>query len=281
MSAVRAVLGAAAERLVAAGIDSARLDARVLLAHVLGIRAGEIPVLSRDLTRDEQIAFDALLARRGAREPLAYITGVKEFWSLDFEVGPGALIPRPETETLIESALKAFPERDVPLSMLDLGTGTGCLLLTALTLYPSAAGIGIDAAPAALAWAGRNVKRHGLRDRATLRQGDWSAAAGNRFDIVFSNPPYLARAEMTRLEPELAYEPASALESGPDGLDAYRALGPAIASALAPGGRAFIEIGAGQGPGASAALEQGGLEILSIAPDLSAIPRCIVARLPG
>ena len=281
MSAARAVLAAAAERLAAAGIDTARLDARVLLAQVLGVESNAVVALGRDITRDEQDAFDVLLARRAAREPLAYITGVKEFWSLDFEVGPGALVPRPETETLIEAALKVFPERAAPYRILDLGTGTGCLLLTALTLYPNAGGTGIDSSAAALAWAGRNVKRHGLWDRAMLRQGGWDAAWGGRFDIVFSNPPYLTRAEMAGLEPELAHEPAFALESGSDGLDAYRALGPAVASALVPGGRAFIEIGAGQGPGAGAALEQGGLEILSIAPDLSAIPRCIVARLPG
>jgi len=281
MSPVRAVLAAGAARLAAAGIVSARLDARVLLAQVLRVEANEVPALSRDLTAGEQAAYEVSLGRRAAREPLAYISGAKEFWSLDFEVGPGALVPRPETETLIEAALAAFPDRDAPLRILDLGTGTGCILLTALTLYPNATGIGIDASAAALAWAGRNVKRHGLSDRATLRLGDWNAARESRFDIVFSNPPYLRRAEMAGLEPELAHEPASALESDPDGLDAYRALGPAIAAVLAPAGRCFVEIGAGQGPAAGAALEQGGLEIQSIVPDLSPVPRCIVVRLAG
>lgn len=224
--------------------------------------------------------FDAFLARREAREPLAYIVGHKEFWSLDFEAGPGVLIPRPETETLIEEALKAFPDRAAPLRILDLGTGTGCLLVTALTLYRNASGTGIDVSAAALSWARRNAAAHGVTGRCEIKEGGWADATGERFDLVFANPPYLSTAEMAGLAPELAYEPSSALESGPEGIEAYRVLGPAIAAVLAAQGRAFLEIGAGQRAAAGAALEAAGLEIEAATPDLSGTPRCIVVR-PG
>lgn len=265
-------------RLAAAGIDSARLDARVLLGEVLGVAPGAVRGAGGSLTADESAAFAALLARRAAREPLAYVVGRKEFWSLDFAVGPGALVPRPETETLIEAALAAFPDRSAPLRLLDLGTGSGCLLVTALTLYPRAVGAGIDASPAALAWARRNAGRHGVSDRARLIEGGWDAAGPGPYDLVLANPPYLASAEMTGLAPELAHEPASALESGPQGLEAYRALGPVIAASLASGGRAFVEIGQGQSETVPALLAEQGLVTADLRPDLAGIPRCLVLR---
>ncbi len=257
------ILRDAAARLAEAGIESPRREARLLWEHAQ--------------SRSEQVAFDSLLARRLAREPLAYIVGHKEFWSLDFAVGPGALVPRPETETLIEQALSAFPDRTAPLRILDLGTGSGCLLVTALTLFPGARGVGVEISEQALAWARENAVRHGVAGRATLVLGGWEAAEGS-FDLVFSNPPYVAAAEMAGLAPELAYEPGSALAAGPEGLDAYRALGPVIAAVLAPEGRGFLEVGAGQAEAAGGALAAGGLEILKAAPDLSGIPRCLVAR---
>ncbi len=251
-------LAEAVARLRAAGIDNPRLEARLLWEHA------QTPA-----------RFERHLARRIAREPLAYITGRKEFFSLDFEVGPGVLVPRPETETLIEQALISFPDREMPLRILDLGTGSGCLLVTALSLYPNATGIGVDRSQAALGWAKRNVARHGLETRATLMLGDWAAAAPARFDLVFCNPPYVSDNELTALAPELAHEPRAALAAGASGLDAYRALGPALAAMLEPGGRAFVEIGAGQAERATALLQQAGLEIPAIAPDLSGVPRAI------
>ncbi|MDE2350753.1 MAG: peptide chain release factor N(5)-glutamine methyltransferase [Alphaproteobacteria bacterium] len=260
------VLRAAAARLAETGIESPRREARLLWDHAQ--------------SRSERGAFESLLLRRLAREPLAYILGHKEFWSMDFSVGPGALVPRPETETLIEQALKAFPNREAPLRILDLGTGSGCLLVTALTLYPQAQGIGVDVSVAALRWARENAARHSVSERAAFLLGNWTLAEGP-FDLVLSNPPYVADGEMTGLAPELGYEPRQALAAGPEGLDAYRALGPIIAAVLAPEGRAFLEIGAGQEARAGAALAAEGLEILEVAPDLSGIPRCLVARRSG
>jgi len=256
----------AAAKLAEAGIESPRREARLLWEHAQG--------------HSERGAFESLLTRRLAREPLAYIVGHKEFWSLDFAVGPGALVPRPETETLIEQALKAFPNREAPLRILDLGTGSGCLLVTALRLFPNARGVGVDISGKALAWAQANAARHGVSERVAFVLGGWSVAEGP-FGLVLANPPYVAEREMAELAPELGYEPESALAAGPEGLDAYRALGPAVAAALGPEGRAFIEIGAGQEASAGAVLAAGGLEIVETAPDLSGIPRCLVARACG
>lgn len=257
---------AATVELAAAGIENPRLEARVIFEHVFEL----------EQTDDARAAlFLGLVARRATREPLAYVIGRKEFWSLDFAVGPGALVPRPETETLIELALKAFPDRAAPLRILDLGTGSGCLLVTALTLYPNAAGTGIDTSAEALGWAQRNAQRHGVAGRSRFVEGGWQAALGQSYDLILANPPYLTEAELADSAPELGHEPETALSAGPDGLEAYRALGPVLAAGLAPEGRAFLEIGAGQAKSAAKALELGGLEILSITPDLSGIPRCL------
>lgn len=277
---VTAALNAGAARLAAAHIDSARLDTRVLLADVIGVSPGEVRALSRDLTRKEEAAFEAHLGRRAGREPLAYIIGRKEFWSLDFEVGPGALVPRPETETLIEQALKVFPDASAPLHLLDLGTGSGCLLVTALTLYPNATGTGIDRSPEALAWAHRNAARHGVERRTRFAEGGWDAARPGPYHLILANPPYIASAEIADLGPELAHEPAAALESGPEGLEAYRALAPTLKAVLAPQGWALLEIGAGQGSDVSAVLIAEGLEIAGLMPDLAGIPRVVAARQP-
>ena len=231
------------ERLRAAGVDNPRLDARLL-------------------TTEERIA------RRIAREPVAYILGHKGFWTLDIQVGPGALIPRPETETLIEQLLKHVPDRTAPLDILDLGTGTGCLIAAAMSEYPNARGTGIDASEQALAWARKN-------SHANLVLGDFAEIDGT-YDVILSNPPYVRTQDIANLAPEVRlYEPVEALDGGPDGLDAYRALGPVIRRVLKPGALAFLEIGAGQGMEVSAIT---GLEILGIAPDLAGIERCVVGR---
>lgn len=233
------------ERLRAAGVDNPRLDVRLLAT-------------------EEQVA------RRIAREPVAYILGHKGFWTLDIQVGPGALIPRPETETLIEQLLKHVPDRTAALDILDLGTGTGCLLAAALAEYPNARGVGVDSSPDALAWARRN-----LGDRARLVENDFMQIDG-AYDVILSNPPYIRSDDIPNLAPEVRlYEPARALDGGPDGLDAYRALGPVIRRLLKPGGLAFLEIGAGQGAEVSALL---GLDILGIVPDLAGIERCAIGR---
>lgn len=272
-------LRAAVEELAAAGIESPRREARLLWEYAQRLHERTEFSAPQGGSGSLDSMFRSFVTRRAAREPFAYITGAKEFWSLEFEVGPGVLVPRPETETLVAAAAEAFPDRTAPLRVLDLGTGSGCLLVTALTLYPNATGIGIDRSAEALGWARRNLKRHGLEARAALREGDWTQALDDRFDLVLANPPYLTTAEMAARALELLWEPAAALDAGPDGLDAHRALGPALAGVLAPGGRAFVEIGAGQGTGASAALAGAGLEIVGIVPDLAGILRCIVAQL--
>jgi len=273
------VLAAAAMRLAEAEIDSPRLDARLLLAHALGVPAN-VPLATMSIREEQFRAFDAFITRRSAREPLAYITGIKEFFSLDFEVGPGVLIPRPETETLVEEALRGFPDREAALEVLDLGTGSGCLIVAFLVQYHRAQGIGVDVSAEALVWATRNVARHGLARRCTLERGDWNA--GGAFDVAFTNPPYLTEDEFARAPPEIGrYEPKSAFIAGKDGLASYKALIPKVAGALKPGGLAFIEIGAGQIDAVARIIEESGLELRRVAPDLAGISRCLIAGRVG
>jgi release factor glutamine methyltransferase len=265
----------AARQLAAAGVENARTEARLLYAHALGVRRDD--TLSGDLqpTPEQAAAFAVLVTRRAGREPLAYITGRKEFWSLDFAVGPGVLVPRPETETLIEEALRVVADRNAPLAIADLGTGSGALLIAALKQFPCAAGLGLDSSAEALAYARRNVFTHGLTERAKLRLDDWAAAPADSFDLVFCNPPYIASAAIPALDPEVArFEPRAALDGGPDGLSAYRALAALLPKMLKKGGRAILEIGAGQ---VVEPLFQGsGLQLAGIAPDLGGIPRAVL-----
>jgi release factor glutamine methyltransferase len=274
----REALARGADHLREAGIESSRLDARVLLAHILDVGPTELVSIEREPSAQAQARYDSYLRRRAAREPVAYILGRKEFWSLDFEVGPGALVPRPETETLIEEIEREFPDKKAALKILDLGTGSGCILITLLSLYPNAQGVGADKSPEALAWAQRNAFRHGVESRCDLRLADWAAMDETGFDIVVSNPPYLTSHELERLQPEVAYEPREALAGGEDGLAAYRSLAALLPRLLAPSACAVMEIGAGQAEGVSAVLRRAGLVIDHVTPDLSGIPRCIVAR---
>jgi release factor glutamine methyltransferase len=234
-----------ATRLLAeAGIDNPRAEARLLLAHALGVTREQ--TLAAAPTPNQSAKFDALIARRTGREPFAYITGHKEFWSLDFEVGPGVLVPRPDTETLIEEALRLAPDRSAPLRIADLGTGSGAILTAALTEFPNARGIGFESSPPAFAC---------------------------------SNPPYIPSADIESLEPEVSqFEPRPALDGGPDGLAAYRALAGLLPRLLAQGGHALLEIGLGQAQPMGTLFQ--GLEILRLAPDLSGIPRCVILRNP-
>ena len=251
----------AAKRIAAAGSDSARLDARLLWEHAEKSGAG----------------FQALVARREKREPIAYITGHKEFWSLDFHIGPGVLIPRPDTETLIEEALRLAPDRNAPLRIADLGAGSGAILVAALKEFSKASGIGFEASPGAFGWARDNAARL-IGARAQIQQTDWSNAKGP-FDLVFSNPPYIPSGEIESLEPDVAnYEPRAALDGGADGLEAYRALAELLPDLLTHSGHALLEIGAGQANAVTALFPK--LEILRVAPDLSGIPRCLTLRKP-
>jgi release factor glutamine methyltransferase len=266
---------AAAALLRAAGIDNPRLEARLLIARALGGTPG-------DLLRDPHQPVDPdsyrpLVERRAAHEPLAHILGHREFWSLDFAVSPATLIPRPESETLIEAALAACSQAK-PRRILDLGTGTGCLLLAALHEFPAAFGVGVDRSIDAASLAAANAVALGLADRAAFLCADWAAPLAGRFDLVLCNPPYIPTCEVGALMPEVArHEPRGALDGGADGLAAYRRLVPALPSLLQPEGVAVVELGIGQAPAVATIAEKSGL-IATTRPDLAGIPRAMVLR---
>ncbi len=248
-----------------------RLDAELLMALALGTTR-EAMLLSR-LDDPVPPGFAALVERRADHEPVAYITGTRAFWTIDLAVGPGVLIPRADTETLMETAVAHFAGTPGPRTVLDLGTGSGALLLAALAEWPEARGVGIEASDAALAIAGYNARRLGVADRAALRRGDW-AGTGQAYDLILCNPPYVAEGAV--LPDEVArFEPAAALFAGPDGLDDYRMIAPVLRPQIAPGGVACIEIGADQGETAAALFRDRGLSA-AVRRDLAGQDRCLV-----
>ena len=221
-------------------------------------------------------AFFDFVERRRTGEPVAYITGQRAFWTIDLEVGPGALVPRPDSETLIAAATEHFSGTAGPRRILDLGTGPGTLLLAALDEWPAATGLGIDASKSALAYAHKNAQRLGMQGRAEFRIGDWAQGIGERFDLLLCNPPYVAADAETG--PGVAeYEPAEALFAGPEGLDDYRRLAPEVGRLLSPGGLAAIEIGFDQAQSVSALFESHGLGP-TLAHDLGGRPRALLIK---
>jgi release factor glutamine methyltransferase len=269
---IRAALAAAAERLAATS-ETARLDAELLMAHVLGVERDAL--LLSGLDRGAFEAFEALVRRREAGEPVAYITGRRAFWTIELEVGPGVLVPRPDSETLIEAALAHFGKTG-PKTILDLGTGPGSLLLAALDQWPEARGLGVDRSEVALEMARRNSERLRLADRATFARGDWGEGLDARFDLILCNPPYI-EASATLPRDVAEWEPHEALFAGPDGLDDYRRLAPQVGRLLAPGGIACFEIGAGQEEGAGALFRAAGFYVAA-RKDLAGHVRCLVLR---
>jgi release factor glutamine methyltransferase len=260
-----------AARLAASGIEDARREARLLAAHVLGAAPGVL--LDREGAIDAS-SYEAAIARRAGREPLAFITGRQAFWTLDLAVSPCTLIPRPDSETLVEAALKLFPERRRVRSILDLGTGTGALLLAALTAFSEAFGVGCDLSPAAAAVAARNAVSNGLAGRAAFLAGNWADSLDARFDLVLCNPPYIVSDEIGGLMPEVReHEPRRALDGGADGLDAYRVLVRAMPALLAPGGAAIFELGLSQDSAVRTLAEAAGLHHMGFVRDLAGIPR--------
>ena len=260
---VREALAAAAGRLPG---DTARLDAELLMAHALG-QSRDAMLLGHS-EDDAPALFEALVERRMRHEPVAYIIGRKAFWTIELAVGPGVLIPRPDSESLIEAAVAHFGKAG-PKRILDLGSGPGTLLLAALAQWPEATGIGVDASEEALAWARRNAI-----PRAEFRLGDWAKGLDERFDLILCNPPYVEQG--AALAPGIAdWEPGVALYAGNDGLTAYRILAPQVRPLLAPGGIACFEIGAGQ---ASAVRQIFAAEGFTIASrnDLNGVERCLV-----
>lgn len=276
MTSVADLLGRYARQLDAAGIDSARLDAQLLLGHAMGQnRTALLLHAAHDVPEAVGATADAYIARRLRHEPVAYILGEQEFWSLPFAVTPDVLIPRPDSETLVEQALFSTP-RDARGRVLDLGTGSGCLLLAVLHERPGLTGLGVDASPAALAVAAGNAQALGLDDRARWRLGDWADGLDERFDLIVGNPPYIATDEV--LMPDVAnFEPALALFAGKDGLDAYRRILPVLAALLAPEGRAFLEIGHTQARAVQQLAQLAGLES-ELARDLAGRDRVVILK---
>lgn len=266
----REALSAAAARL--AGSETPRLDAELLMAHAMGMERERL--LLSHLDNEAPASFEALVARREKGEPVAYILGHRAFWTIELEVGPGVLVPRPDSETLIEAAIAHFGEEG-PRTVLDLGTGPGALLLAALDQWPEARGIGVDASKTALAYACRNAKRLGLAERAKFRRGDWAEGLEGPFDLILCNPPYIEKG--AALAPDVVeWEPHEALFAEADGLSEYRRLALAIPPLLKDG-IACIEIGLGQEGAVSALFEAEGLRVLSRR-DLAGRIRCLILR---
>jgi release factor glutamine methyltransferase len=270
------ILSKASAALKAVGIENPRMEARILLAHALGATAEDVIAERIAPTPAAMIRLETALKRRLAHEPIAYITGKREFWSHPFLVDQSVLIPRPETEILVEEALRRFPDRDAPLSVLDLGIGSGCILLAFLCERPNARGTGIDASAGAISLALRNADALGLGERTSFCVQDWSGVAG-RYDAVFSNPPYIKTSDIAGLAPDVAvFEPRVALDGGEDGLDAYRSLALILPKAMKSGARAFIELGAGQEGDVARIFRAQGLCVDALVNDLAQIPRCLV-----
>ncbi len=277
---VDAVLRAATTRLAEAGVEEPRRDAVVLLNHATGLtREQVLRDPDQTLPAASCAAFAEAIARRCGREPVSRIVGSREFWSLSFELGPDTLDPRPDSEVLVEAAAAFAAEHGRATDALDLGTGTGCLLLALLHERPGLHGVGIDRSAGAVEVARRNASRLGLASRAAFAVGDWTDAIADRaVDIILTNPPYIEREQIERLSPEVgANDPRLALDGGLDGLDAYRALAVDLARVIRPGGRAFIEIGAGQADAVRHVLDAHGVKTLEIRRDLAGHDRCLVA----
>lgn len=265
-----------------AGLDSPELDARVLIGHALGLAHGSLmSESSRGLSTTEADAIDRIAARRLAREPVARIVGRKEFWSLDLRVTPDTLVPRPETETVVEAALAlidAANARTQVVRVADLGTGTGALLLAILSELPRARGIGTDVSRDALAVARDNAARLGFAARADFVACDFGSALRGGFDLVVSNPPYVRSGDIGALAPEAASEPRLALDGGADGLACYRAIATDARRLLRSDGHLVVELGFGQEDLVTALLKAQGLTTSPARPDMAGIARVLAAR---
>ncbi|KQB16533.1 peptide chain release factor N(5)-glutamine methyltransferase [Rhodobacter capsulatus] len=264
-------------QLEGAGIRGAATDARRLLAHVMEVPPERLYLsIHSELSEDRHKQFLKCLAAREARQPVAQITGHRAFWKHEFRVTRATLDPRPETELLVEVALETGFER-----VLDLGTGTGCILLSLLSERPAAEGVATDISEAALAVAQENAERLSLHERARFVQGDWFHGVEGRFDLIVSNPPYITEAEMAELAPDVRdWEPRAALTPGGDGLGAYRTIAFGAFARLRPGGRIALEIGPTQAAAVSAMLAAQGFAAVEVRQDLGRRDRVVLAHRP-
>jgi release factor glutamine methyltransferase len=281
---VEAARRALAARLKSAAIESPDLDARLLTGHALGLDlTGLILAAQRQLSPDESARLEEFARRRLVGEPVARILGEKEFWGLPLQLSPATLVPRPDTETVVELALellRAGGNLDRRLRIADLGTGSGAILLALLSELPAAQGFGTDISQAALQTAGANAARAGLSDRATFIACDYASGLAGPFDLIVSNPPYIRSADIDGLTPEVRnHDPLAALDGGADGLDAYRALIPQAAGRLAAGAALVVEAGEGQGVQIQALMTAAGLmPVIAPKADLAGIPRAVAGH---
>jgi release factor glutamine methyltransferase len=263
-----------------AHIESASLDARILLEHVMGCTREKLMVdMKHPLPSQTYAKYQTLIAARAKRHPVSHLIGAREFWGQSFKVTPDTLDPRPDSETLIEAVIARFPDKNAKLTVVDLGTGTGCLLLTLLKEYPHMMGVGVEKSEAALSVAKENAMALGLGSRARFVCSRWFEQVEGQFDIVVSNPPYIATKDMVALAPEVAlYEPKLALDGGIDGLDCYRELLPAMREYMKAKAVAFFEIGMGQQRDIEAIADKASLKVEAVASDLGGIPRCVIMK---
>lgn len=273
---------ALAGRLAQAGIESAEADARLLIAHALDIERATVMTHGERLLSDRELAaVDALAVRRLRSEPVARIVGAREFWSLSLALTPDVLVPRPDTETVVEAALDSIRREATQLEslrLLDIGTGSGALLLALLSELPNATGTGTDISAAALDVARANAARHALETRCSFVACDIAAGVQGRFDLIVSNPPYVVRGDLPTLDAEVRdYDPALALDGGEDGLDYYRAIAVDARRLLADGARLIVELGAGQEPAVRSIFADAGLAPGAAYKDLAGIPRALHA----
>ena len=268
------------QTLLQAGFETAALDARLLVLAALRIPAAEL-ITRPDLplTAPEANTLADFARRRLAHEPVARIVGEREFWGLPFGLSPETLVPRPDTETVVETALGLVPDRAAPLRIADFGTGSGCLLVALLHELPNAAGLGIDLSFEALVTARRNAWANGVGVRARFALSRWAEGVSGPFDLIVSNPPYIASTVIPGLDPEVRdHDPLLALDGGPDGLDPYRIILSEAGRLLAPGGLLVVEIGYDQAQDVKDLAGAHGLEILNVAHDLSGSPRCVALK---
>jgi release factor glutamine methyltransferase len=279
VSSSRALIEEGSRILAEAGIDTARLDAEVLLAHASGSSRASMVTETTQLNGDAVEAFRAMIQRRASREPIAYIVGRKEFFSLDFEVTRAVLIPRPETETLVESALK-FTATRPNVRVLDIGTGSGAVAIAVAVNAPSAQIVATDISKAALEVAHRNAVRTRCDDRIEFIEADVFPDEESRFDLILSNPPYVSDGDLQTLAPEIQqYEPRVALTDNADGLAFYRRIATESLEHLQPGGSVMVEIGAGQRPRVEALFRRAGFSNIDAVGDLAGIDRVVVAKI--